>query len=127
PRRRGREQSAAGFWLLPPLAGEGWDGGAPKARVGVLRQGPTRPSAPRRVSRAIKSGLQSKNDSHLICGLRSRASPAAEIPRWRRERAATHLEDASRVVPAAVCQADQDRKSTRLNSSHVKISYAVFC
>src|SRR5690606_41057438 len=23
--------------------------------------------------------------------------------------------------------ADQDRKSTRLNSSHVKISYAVFC
>src|SRR5690606_41489716 len=24
-------------------------------------------------------------------------------------------------------QRDQDRKSTRLNSSHVKISYAVFC
>src|SRR5690606_39893532 len=24
-------------------------------------------------------------------------------------------------------QADEDRKSTRLNSSHVKISYAVFC
>src|SRR5690625_6205383 len=24
-------------------------------------------------------------------------------------------------------QADQDRKSTRLNSSHVAISYAVFC
>src|SRR5690606_41265031 len=24
-------------------------------------------------------------------------------------------------------QTDQDRKSTRLNSSHVKISYAVFC
>src|SRR5437868_9737946 len=24
-------------------------------------------------------------------------------------------------------QADQDRKSTRLNSSHVSISYAVFC
>src|SRR5690606_40121697 len=28
-------------------------------------------------------------------------------------------------VPGAV--PDQDRKSTRLNSSHVKISYAVFC
>src|SRR5690606_40398852 len=27
----------------------------------------------------------------------------------------------------AVVGADQDRKSTRLNSSHVKISYAVFC
>src|SRR5690606_41020867 len=27
----------------------------------------------------------------------------------------------------AMCQIDPDRKSTRLNSSHVKISYAVFC
>src|SRR5690606_40151078 len=27
----------------------------------------------------------------------------------------------------AAFQATQDRKSTRLNSSHVKISYAVFC
>src|SRR5690606_42061256 len=26
-----------------------------------------------------------------------------------------------------VAQASEDRKSTRLNSSHVKISYAVFC
>src|SRR5690606_40815004 len=31
-------------------------------------------------------------------------------------------------VPAVATQArGQDRKSTRLNSSHVKISYAVFC
>src|SRR5690606_41438952 len=30
-------------------------------------------------------------------------------------------EDVERVAP------QQDRKSTRLNSSHVKISYAVFC
>src|SRR5690606_41864993 len=29
--------------------------------------------------------------------------------------------------PAAVRVAGGDRKSTRLNSSHVKISYAVFC
>src|SRR5690606_39724977 len=29
--------------------------------------------------------------------------------------------------PAATVLANQDRKSTRLNSSHVKISYAVFC
>src|SRR5579872_4399769 len=27
----------------------------------------------------------------------------------------------------AVSRIDQDRKSTRLNSSHVRISYAVFC
>src|SRR5690606_39728327 len=28
---------------------------------------------------------------------------------------------------ATVSRSDEDRKSTRLNSSHVKISYAVFC
>src|SRR5690606_40115717 len=33
--------------------------------------------------------------------------------------------DLSVVVPHD--RADEDRKSTRLNSSHVKISYAVFC
>src|SRR5437667_5182946 len=27
----------------------------------------------------------------------------------------------------AVCQSSLDRKSTRLNSSHITISYAVFC
>src|SRR5690606_41314507 len=31
------------------------------------------------------------------------------------------------AVPAKVTNPDVDRKSTRLNSSHVKISYAVFC
>src|SRR5690554_7157561 len=37
---------------------------------------------------------------------------------------------ASALVPIAVAPgptADADRKSTRLNSSHVRISYAVFC
>src|SRR5690606_41681429 len=34
---------------------------------------------------------------------------------------------ARRLIGHARVQADQDRKSTRLNSSHVKISYAVFC
>src|SRR6266702_7753033 len=29
--------------------------------------------------------------------------------------------------PAAGCSPPEDRKSTRLNSSHVAISYAVFC
>src|SRR5690625_5875023 len=28
---------------------------------------------------------------------------------------------------AEICERQQDRKSTRLNSSHVAISYAVFC
>src|SRR5690606_41130846 len=37
------------------------------------------------------------------------------------DRAAVGLDDVDRV------SAVEDRKSTRLNSSHVKISYAVFC
>src|SRR5690606_41194634 len=35
--------------------------------------------------------------------------------------------DCSRVMIMARCRLLTDRKSTRLNSSHVKISYAVFC
>src|SRR3712207_7132818 len=42
-----------------------------------------------------------------------------------------HLEDLLRVLlvdpDAVVAHADLDRKSTRLNSSHANISYAVFC
>src|SRR5690554_7077883 len=42
------------------------------------------------------------------------------------------LYDASKGVPPGVIEHDEhkgkvDRKSTRLNSSHVRISYAVFC
>src|SRR6266511_5411967 len=35
--------------------------------------------------------------------------------------------DAYRVIDTVVMGNKRDRKSTRLNSSHVKISYAVFC
>src|SRR5690606_40076962 len=46
--------------------------------------------------------------------------------------APSHLRDAARLARAGRAgargrPADADRKSTRLNSSHVKISYAVFC
>src|SRR5690625_3068927 len=33
----------------------------------------------------------------------------------------------AKEVPAAIAKGVEDRKSTRLNSSHVAISYAVFC
>src|SRR5690606_39511956 len=36
-------------------------------------------------------------------------------------------EDVSTTYAPASCSTSSDRKSTRLNSSHVKISYAVFC
>src|SRR3712207_8427505 len=48
-----------------------------------------------------------------------------------RDTALTALRDASRALDKAaskgVIHANQDRKSTRLNSSHANISYAVFC
>src|SRR2546429_2529521 len=39
----------------------------------------------------------------------------------------TNLETFSLPQPRPRCRANQDRKSTRLNSSHGYISYAVFC
>src|SRR5690606_41645755 len=50
--------------------------------------------------------------------------------RWRRSQRVIRLVRAFRHVVQALfddTQAFADRKSTRLNSSHVKISYAVFC
>src|SRR3712207_7156134 len=48
---------------------------------------------------------------------------AADVEREGRGDGAGRV-DARRV---AVLRLDQDRKSTRLNSSHANISYAVFC
>src|SRR6266700_5136913 len=43
------------------------------------------------------------------------------------DRIHTKLSSNSRKQPSARRKQRTDRKSTRLNSSHVKISYAVFC
>src|SRR3712207_7618656 len=37
------------------------------------------------------------------------------------------LDGLARLVAKSLVQAEEDRKSTRLNSSHANISYAVFC
>src|SRR3712207_7339930 len=52
--------------------------------------------------------------AHVEHRLRRGRGPAEDAPVVERE-------------PAAVAPALQDRKSTRLNSSHANISYAVFC
>src|SRR5690606_41427054 len=66
-------------------------------------------------------------DPHVFRGVVARASASgrgclarasADCPRQRQQ------------AKSGVCEQtlrDRDRKSTRLNSSHVKISYAVFC
>src|SRR3712207_8169246 len=47
----------------------------------------------------------------------------------REEHAEEHAAGAERIERASLCDSGrhQDRKSTRLNSSHANISYAVFC
>src|SRR5690606_42004067 len=67
---------------------------------------------------------------------RHRTSLGRRLPRITREEVVGHGRwvalHRGHVVPharhvAAIDREAQDRKSTRLNSSHVKISYAVFC
>src|SRR2546430_13373774 len=72
----------------------------------------------------------SLHDALPICE-RACASPVDERP--RRLRVGDHLADRdavqghSRVLADAPTNLVGDRKSTRLNSSHSQISYAVFC
>src|SRR5690554_7253388 len=64
---------------------------------------------------------------HKIIGL------VQHFPFWteerivNRHRVASLLKHASQRGPGATAKIQPDRKSTRLNSSHVRISYAVFC
>src|SRR3712207_8186693 len=66
----------------------------------------------------FRSGVRGDGDE---AGGRERAEDAE-----RRDRHDRRAEAAPADVPAAVEQ-DQDRKSTRLNSSPANLSYAVFC
>src|SRR5947199_7199457 len=63
----------------------------------------------------------SLHDALPICR-RSPAPRARESPP-----AARHSARRAPAAPARSAAAGQDRKSTRLNSSHLGISYAVFC
>src|SRR5699024_11814871 len=51
---------------------------------------------------------------------------AEEALRLVKETTMAAMSDLRRTV-MLLCSSEQDRKSTRLNSSHVSISYAVFC
>src|SRR5690606_41561113 len=70
---------------------------------------------------AAKAMIEAISESFMsqprLC---SRAGPAAPPQRARADR----VRRQAVATPGAQCP---DRKSTRLNSSHVKISYAVFC
>src|SRR5690606_39698021 len=72
--------------------------------------------------RRFTESLRLLADRSVFFGLRNHGS-------IERVRALLPGDLAERVVyqPCPTTVARQDRKSTRLNSSHVKISYAVFC
>src|SRR5690606_39756985 len=61
-------------------------------------------------------------DQAALTGNGNGAAPGVTGPGPDPDRA-----DAERRALAVAAQTERDRKSTRLNSSHVKISYAVFC
>src|SRR5690625_6690649 len=67
---------------------------------------------------------------HLIDGFGTRARAYVQVQNGCDHRCTfciiPYARGNSRSVPAGVV-VEQDRKSTRLNSSHVAISYAVFC
>src|SRR3712207_7470441 len=62
---------------------------------------------------------------HQLSSLETLISDRSLRRRLGRWDVAVEAEEVVRVV--AILEPDQDRKSTRLNSSHANISYAVFC
>src|SRR6266850_2209689 len=70
---------------------------------------------------AFRSGAEDL----VTFGDRRRHRDGAELARPRRTADALWHQGAAAAMVAAPCR--RDRKSTRLNSSHLVISYAVFC
>src|SRR3712207_7637376 len=67
--------------------------------------------------------------SRVAVSLDRHADPVAGPPSMVRDAIETEQRPAARrrVAPQRATELDGDRKSTRLNSSHANISYAVFC
>src|SRR5690625_3770885 len=72
-------------------------------------------------SQVQKTAIGLCTDSQLLEALAAAAPP---VSLWAQERRIALLSDQG---PEALGRFIRDRKSTRLNSSHVAISYAVFC
>src|SRR5690606_40128690 len=64
----------------------------------------------------------------VVRGVRASQAQAIDIKRNSRTVVDSIVaEDIGKLPDVTITDSLQDRKSTRLNSSHVKISYAVFC
>src|SRR5947209_14223515 len=82
----------------------------------------TRTVSPSAMSCLPRATGLSQNDPERLGPLRAEILPAVRRAAVE-QRAVTGLEQ----VAVAVVVQGEDRKSTRLNSSHANISYAVFC
>src|SRR5256885_3627989 len=67
-------------------------------------------------------GAEARDEDGLLRAVLANALGAVPEAETRVARAAE-----GRIVREVVDEGDSDRKSTRLNSSHLVISYAVFC
>src|SRR3989442_6338725 len=66
--------------------------------------------------------------SNMAFGLKMRKFPKVEIQKRVQEAAEIlGIQELLKRKPRQLSGGQRDRKSTRLNSSHVRISYAVFC
>src|SRR5690606_39298272 len=92
-----------------------------------LRRPPRSPLFP--YTTLFRSGLRPGRPHGRALGAVERAELDARLVRGQRHGAAQRIDllDQVALADAADAGVAADRKSTRLNSSHVKISYAVFC
>src|SRR5690606_34352805 len=119
-----------------------WSSGLrPGGRLGRARRGPPRVGEPARITRPGGTGPARPNRSNGASGSADRPLDQGRDPRLHLGRELLQGEgggphrpvvegrvvvEAERRVARAELRRRLDRKSTRLNSSHVKISYAVF-
>src|SRR5690625_5378869 len=78
-------------------------------------------------SGGIQGGITNGEDIYFRVAFKPVATIFQSQDTVTKEKEATSFAARGRHDPCVLPRAVQDRKSTRLNSSHVAISYAVFC
>src|SRR5690348_17798172 len=77
--------------------------------------------------RSLHLGEQPRTNLTIVDTLKQLAAPADFSPARNQRRLQTRARSVVRILTGRHVHAFGDRKSTRLNSSHPSISYAVFC
>src|SRR5699024_12244313 len=90
----------------------------------LLHPFPTRRSSDLSSPNDVKIAIENENDAYLTQFPGIGKKTARQIVLDLKGKVQIHDVDSSQLLNV---DAGKDRKSTRLNSSHVSISYAVFC